>query len=108
MRSQPFFVPAAIFVVVAIPLVLRLIPPNRWYGFRTPRALASSEAWYADNRRGGSAVLLASLFYLLVARLHPWRKGAPDDFRVWLVHLAAFVVPLLAALVSTARRSRTR
>jgi hypothetical protein len=37
MIKQPFFVPAAIIPLFALPLVLGLIPRNRGYGFRTQK-----------------------------------------------------------------------
>jgi hypothetical protein len=104
--GQPFLVPSVIFAAISIPLVVGLVPPNRYYGFRTTRALESTEVWYAANRHGGIAVLLASVTYLLLARLLPYHEGAPDDFRVWLIQLAGLALPLFAAFVSTSRRSR--
>jgi uncharacterized membrane protein len=106
-RSQPFFVPSVIFIVISIPLVLRLIPPNRFYGVRTRHTLASREGWYAANRFAGMILIVAGAVYLEVARLFPYTRGAPDDFRVWLIHLAAFVLPLAVVLLAVRRKVRS-
>src|SRR5207249_11776864 len=33
--------------VIAAPLALRLVAPNRLYGFRTPATLSNPELWYS-------------------------------------------------------------
>jgi branched-subunit amino acid transport protein len=108
MLEQPFFVPAAIFVAISIPLVLGIVPPNRFYGFRTPRAMASRDMWFVVNRYAGVAILIAAGVYLAIARALPYDRASPDDFRVWLIHLMGFAGPLAAAFVATARRARRR
>jgi uncharacterized membrane protein len=50
MLSQPFFVPASIILLLALPLILGLIPPNRIYGVRTAETLADKSLWYQVNR----------------------------------------------------------
>ena len=58
-------------VAVAMPLALRKVPPNRWYGFRTKRTLSDTQFWYEVNSRGGmnlvvaSAIALAARFFLM-------------------------------------------
>lgn len=107
MAAQPFFVPAVLFVAFSLPLVFGVVPPNRFYGFRTRQALGSRRAWLAVNRYGGKAVVIASGVYLVTAGLLPWERTSPGEFRIWLVHLVAFAVPLAGALVATSRKSRT-
>jgi SdpI/YfhL protein family len=106
MTSQPFFIPAVIFAALSVPLVLGLVPPNRFFGVRTRRTLSSPDLWRRTNRVAGWAVLAASAVYLEVARARPYIRTAPDDLRVWLVHLAAFAGPLVAALYVAARYAK--
>jgi len=42
-----------ILIVVSLPLVLRLVPPNRIYGFRVPSTLRDRSVWYDANARSG-------------------------------------------------------
>jgi len=66
----------AFLMVIAIPLILKKVPKNGFYGFRTPKTMAGSdEQWYRINREGGIAIfiagsisLLASIFVPLFAR----------------------------------------
>jgi hypothetical protein len=47
-----------LFILLAIPLILGIVPRNYVYGFRSRRALESDEYWYPVNRLTG--VLLAA------------------------------------------------
>lgn len=50
MISQPFFIPAIVILVAALPLILARIPPNRVYGVHTPKTLSDEQLWYQVNR----------------------------------------------------------
>ncbi len=65
-RIRVFFAPIAI-ILVSLPLVFELVPPNRWYGVRVREAYASDAAWYAINRRGSIALIGACLLWLVAA-----------------------------------------
>jgi len=102
MFTQPFAIPALILFIVAVPLVTGLIPRNRLYGFRTRRTLASDAAWYRVNRFAGFSIILASAVYAAVAVARPYDR----DFSVWLLHLAAFAIPLVLAILMSGWYSR--
>jgi len=63
-RHSPDLI-AIIIAATAVPLVLGWVPPNRWYGFRTPLSMASSEAWYSANQILGLYMLGSQLFAVL-------------------------------------------
>ena len=46
---------ASLFALMAIPLILRKIPRNGAYGFRTPKTLSNDELWYKANAYFGRA-----------------------------------------------------
>ena len=52
--------PAVIFIV-GLPLALRSVPPNRFYGFRTPAAFSSLDTWYQLNFATGVALIVAGV-----------------------------------------------
>ncbi|MEA2339573.1 MAG: hypothetical protein QOE82_3580 [Thermoanaerobaculia bacterium] len=106
MLTQPFAIPALLLFIVGVPLVLGLIPRNRLYGFRTRRTLAADVVWYPVNRLAGVAVAIASGVYWAVAAKHPYDRAAADNFSVWLLHLAAFVIPLVVGLTIAGWYSR--
>ncbi|HEX7680588.1 MAG TPA: SdpI family protein [Thermoanaerobaculia bacterium] len=98
MSAQPFAIPAFLLFLVAVPLVLGLIPPNRLYGFRTAKTLSDEGIWYRVNRLAGFAVMIASAVYVAVAAGWPYDRAAPDNFSIWLLHLAAFAGTLVVGL----------
>jgi magnesium transporter len=53
-----FIIVGLIFVSTCIPLVLRKIPPNRFYGVKVPKAYESPELWYKVNAKGGRIMIV--------------------------------------------------
>jgi uncharacterized membrane protein len=99
--DQPFFYPALIIVFLSIPLVSASIPRNRFYGIRTRKTLADDRFWYSANRFGGWLFLMAGAAYLGFAAVWPMHGPHDPRFALWLVHLGAFVLPLLTSLAWT-------
>jgi len=99
--SQPFIIPAIVIFILSIPLILNLIPPQAWIGFRTSRTLSDETIWYRVNRFAGWALLISSVIYIGVAGLFPCSVPCGIDFGQWLVHLDAFGLPLLVSLILT-------
>ena len=58
LRTLFFGLPAMTFVL-GVPLAMKLAPPNRFYGFRTPTTYSSLEAWYQINFATGLAMMAA-------------------------------------------------
>ena len=63
---------------LAVPLVLRKVPMNYWYGVRTRKAFVSEENWFAVNAHGGKALLLFGLFLTAFA-LATWPVAPPPE-----------------------------
>jgi len=101
-RWLPLLLIPAILIALSLPLVFRLVPRNRWYGYRTPRSLGSDAEWYRMNRIAGVAVIAAAFasaavkgFLLFVLEL-PYHSS--------LNHVDALAV--LLALAATAAATR--
>jgi uncharacterized membrane protein len=59
---------------LAIPLMRKVVPPNRWYGFRIPLTLQDRQTWYAVNAWAGRRLLIlggATTISALLALLLP-------------------------------------
>ena len=50
-----------IFAIIAIPLILRKVPRNVIYGFRTRATLENDFVWYEANAYFGKLFLISSL-----------------------------------------------
>jgi len=98
MFTQPFAIPALLFFIVALPLIIGVIPRNRLYGFRTRKTLSDDAVWYPVNRAAGVAIVIASAVYFAATVMWPYSRAAADNFSVWLRHLAALAVPLIVGL----------
>jgi uncharacterized membrane protein len=55
------YVVPGLAVVFGIPMALRLIPPNRFYGYRTRKTLSSAGVWYRANRVSGWSLVIAGM-----------------------------------------------
>jgi uncharacterized membrane protein len=106
MTQQPFLVPAALIILVSIPLVFGMIPRNRFYGIRTAKTLSDDGVWRKSNRFGAWALIFSCLSYFLVAKLFPTTGQNAADFSRWLLHLAVFLLSLFASLMVTLRYIR--
>ena len=69
--NTPFLISAGIIAAVSIPLIASLVPPNRFYGFRTRRTLSNERIWYRANRFAGWALFIASIVSATVLAIVP-------------------------------------
>ena len=56
-----------LIVLLAIPMILGKIRPNRLYGFRTRKTLSDTEIWYPANRTAGFAMVVAGLAMMIAS-----------------------------------------
>lgn len=52
---------AMLIALTAVPMVAGWIPPNPYYGFRTPDTMATPLAWYAANRLMGCYMIASQI-----------------------------------------------
>lgn len=88
----------AVLVLAAVPLILRWVPPNRWYGFRLPGARLDPQLWYEVNAVGGKLFAGAMVICLAVNLLLLW-KG-PQGVRHYLGWINAGLILLSFWLVT--------
>lgn len=93
-------------VLLSVPLILRIVPVNRVYGIRVPKAIVSPRNWYAINAYGGKLLLAFGLFLLLFS----WfgHDYAPPPTSIWapvyLIIPFLALVPILVMINTYARR----
>lgn len=95
-----------LLAVFSLPLVLRIVPMNRFYGIRIPKALVSDSNWYDINAYGGR--ILMAYGVALVAFGFLARDSAPPPTSIWtavfIVGPMILVFPLLGLISAYARR----
>lgn len=92
---------AVVFFALAVPLAAGRVPPNRLYGFRTPRTLADDRVWYPVNRMTGRRMMS---FAMVVAGLSMlgW-VGVVAASTAWMATAGLGLVTLVSMFVSAAR-----
>jgi uncharacterized membrane protein len=95
------FLPTALLVALSIPLALKLVPPNRIYGYRTAQTLASTEGWFRINRVAGLSLIAAAAMALSIYRYRPELASGPS-----VAGVLVLVLPVLFALAVTAIYAR--
>jgi uncharacterized membrane protein len=95
----------ALFALVSLPLVLRKIPRNGFYGYRTRATLGSDFVWYEANAYFGWRFLFASIVTCIAAVLL-YRSGALEPGTYLKVSVALLVAPVLVAALLTSQYVR--
>lgn len=62
-----FLFEGVLLAALAYPMMMRRVRPNGWYGFRTPRTLASKTVWYSANAYCGALLFISGLLTLAAA-----------------------------------------
>ena len=83
-----------LITLLAIPLLLRRVPPNSLYGVRTPASFASDLDWYRINAIGGRYLVLSGIVILVVGMVGFFLPGSVRDPYT----ISAAVVALLAVI----------
>ena len=96
----------ALLAILAIPLILRIVPRNIAYGFRTRATLGDDVLWYEANAHFGRGLLICSILSgLAIFILYRTQYLSPGMFL--RVSVLVLVAPTLIAALATARRVRS-
>ena len=85
---------AVVLIVFAVPLWMRMVPPNRFYGVRTRATLGDEQRWYAVNSNAGFDLFISGIA-LLVGILVIERIGVAWPAELRNLAAAALLVALL-------------
>ena len=94
---------ATLFALIAIPLILRKIPRNGAYGFRTPRTLSNDGIWYDANAyfgRGLFTANIATAIFMII--LYNYQQQFTLEYFIKL-SIATLVAPPIVAVLFTFR-----
>jgi hypothetical protein len=74
-----YVVGSALMSILAVPLILRRVPPSPLYGFRVPATLRDPRLWYEANRYAGWRLLVVGILAAGVAVGLPQIPGIRID-----------------------------
>lgn len=60
-----------VLIVLSVPLILRWVPRNRFYGLRIPATCANESVWYDANAVSGRHMLLLGVFMVALEFVLP-------------------------------------
>lgn len=83
-----------LFMIISIPLILEVVPPNGIYGFRTAATQSSPAIWYQANAFMGWALLISAAISAMALLI------LPATAKRWLLW-TAFLVPVLGAIAAS-------
>jgi uncharacterized membrane protein len=96
---------SVMLVLVSLPLLLRRIPPNAFYGLRVPATYADEWVWYEANAlTGRDMVALGVLLTVLALALPVLRLEGGTPTLVWAA--VAAVGSLVMTMVGWSRANR--
>jgi hypothetical protein len=95
-----------VFVVLSIPLILRKVPRNIVYGFRTCATLSDDFVWYETNAYFGRGLVVSSFVSAAVVFVLFEVPGVSQRF-FFVSTIGALVVPPLVATLLTLRFARS-
>jgi hypothetical protein len=95
-----------LFMLLAIPLILRRVPRNVIYGFRTRSTLNNDYVWYKANAHFGRGLLIASVITSTASLILYLTQGVSPGFFL-KASLVALIGPPLVAAVATWRFIRS-
>ena len=78
-----------LMILVSVPMVMRRLPPNGIYGFRTPKTLSNPQIWYQANRLAGLNLIVGAILTMVLGWALVWSFGAAK---------ASVLVPLVLLL----------
>ena len=91
-----------IFIIIAIPLILRKVPRNVIYGFRTRATLKDDFVWYEANAYFGKLFIISSIVSTLLIIFLYFSEVVPECYFL-NVSIAVLVVPSMIPVVMTFR-----
>src|SRR6266566_9417400 len=97
---------ASVFALLAIPLMLRKVPRNVIYGYRTRATLSDDFVWYEANAYFGRALLIASVVSLLATYVID-RGEYLSPIAFLNTSVVVLVAPAAIAGLATSRRVRS-
>lgn len=97
---------ALLFALLAVPLLLRRIPRNPVYGFRTASTLHDDSVWYEANAHFGRGLLVAAGVTAAATLILYFAGGLAPALFV-KASILALVAPLCVAILATSRFVRS-
>ena len=91
-----------LLVLISVPLILRKVKPNPFYGFRIRRTLEDPEVWYRVNAYFARHLFFVGILQVIASSALYFIPGISVDSYA-LLCLAAFVILFSRAILLSVR-----
>ncbi len=102
-----YFGVGLLVAALALPMMYDKIPPNGFYGFRTPRTLSDPNVWYPANRVAGRNLAVAGMIVsttaLVLFAIHKSIAPRTADLTLLIVSLASFAGAVVHSFIALRR-----
>ena len=97
-----------LFIALGVPLMLRRVKPNVWYGLRSRDTLTDERLWFDANARLGRDQILLGVGLLVLAWALPWWLGISEEIYLTLCTAWVLLGTLTMCLVNWRRARRAK
>src|SRR5438477_7963614 len=102
-----YFGVGLLVAALALPMMYEKIPPNGFYGFRTPRTMSDPNVWYPANRVAGRNLALAGVIVattaLVVFAMQKNLQPRTAALTLLIVSLAALIGAVVHSFIALHR-----
>ncbi len=99
-----FVLVSLLLVGLCVPIILRKVKPNSWYGFRVPKTLSDEKIWYEANAYSGRLMLVAGIIWAVAAVGLRCLPGVGTDLAVYNLSVTAVIMVSLSLVVALSFR----
>ncbi|PCK32423.1 SdpI family protein [Pseudoalteromonas piscicida] len=86
---------SALFTLLGIPLVAKIVSPNSFYGVRTAETLQNTATWYSVNYTVGWGLILSGIISSLAIFLVSKFIKQPPETLIVINGVAPIVIPIV-------------
>src|SRR5712691_4443518 len=102
-----YFGVGLLVAALALPMMYDKIPPNGFYGFRTPRTMSDPNLWYPANRVAGRNLAVAGVIVsttaLVVFAIHKSIQPRTAALTLLIVSMTSLVGAVVHSFIALRR-----
>lgn len=104
-QDAAYLLVGIIYISIGIPLYLKRIPPNNYYGFRTKKTASDPKLWYEINAACGLHFTLTGMFLaflgiaFLIVRITNPAILVVFESKLEIVLLVTMFIPIVSSLI---------
>jgi uncharacterized membrane protein len=96
-----------LLIAISLPMMYDKVPPNGFYGFRTPRTMSDPNLWYPANRVAGRNLAVAGVIVsttaLVVFAMHKSITPRNASVILLVVSMMALIGAVVHSLIALRR-----